>query len=156
MLTKEFVEGISFEIAKQKYYNANKVNAVFDELKSGAVELIDENAALKAELEALKKQLDEIEESREKVGDIMLNAEKSAEKIVSDAKTEAIKIIADAKNEANLTRLEGSTSEGGTGLSEKQMNAVVAINKQLEDLNIMQATQLFKIKRAIMDMAMDK
>ena len=156
MLTKEFVESISFEIAKQKYYNANKVNAVFDELKSGAVELIDENAALKAELDALKKQLDEIEESREKVGDIMLNAEKSAEKIVSDAKTEAIKIIADAKNEANLTKLEGSAAEGGTGLSEKQMNAVVAINKQLEDLNIMQATQLFKIKRAIMDMAMDK
>lgn len=156
MLTKEYVESISFEIAKQKYYNANKVNSVFDELKAGAVELIDENAALKTELEALKKQLDEIEESREKVGDIMLNAEKAAEKIVSDAKTEAIKIIADAKNEANLTKLEGSASEGGTGLSEKQMNAVVAINKQLEDLNIMQATQLFKIKRAIMDMAMDK
>lgn len=156
MLTKEYVESISFEIAKQKYYNANKVNSVFDELKSGAFELIDENAALKAELDALKKQLDEIEESREKVGNIMLNAEKSAEKIVSDAKTEAIKIIADAKNEANLTKLEGSAAEGGTGLSEKQMNAVVAINKQLEDLNIMQATQLFKIKRAIMDMAMDK
>lgn len=156
MLTKEFIEGIGFEIAKQKYYNANKVNAVLDELKAGAIGLIDENAALRAELEELKRKYGELEESRAAVGNIMLNAERSAERMISEAKAEAVKIIAEAKDEANLAKVDGAAAEGGIGLSEKQMNAVLAINKQLEDLNVMHATQLFKIKRAIMEMATEK
>lgn len=155
MLTKEFIEGIGFEIAKQKYYNANKVNAVLDELKAGAIGLIDENAALRAELEELKRKYGELEESRAAVGNIMLNAERSAERMISEAKAEAVKIIAEAKDEANLAKGDAA-AEGGIGLSEKQMNAVLAINKQLEDLNVMHATQLFKIKRAIMEMATEK
>ena len=39
----EFFDGITFDIAKQKYYNANKVDARMAEIKAAFAELIEEN-----------------------------------------------------------------------------------------------------------------
>ena len=49
-ITTEYLDSIRFEIAKQKYYNANKVNAKMEEIKSAVAELITENELLRAEL----------------------------------------------------------------------------------------------------------
>ena len=45
-ITTEYLDSIRFEIAKQKYYNANKVNAKMEEIKSAVAELITENELL--------------------------------------------------------------------------------------------------------------
>ena len=42
-VTMEFFDGITFDIAKQKYYNANKVDARMEEIKAAFAELIEEN-----------------------------------------------------------------------------------------------------------------
>ena len=39
-ITKEYLDSIRFEIAKQKYYNAGKVDAKLDELKQEVLTLL--------------------------------------------------------------------------------------------------------------------
>ena len=46
-ITKEYLDSIRFEIAKQKYYNAGKVDAKLDELKQEVMTLIEENEKLR-------------------------------------------------------------------------------------------------------------
>ena len=49
-LTKEYFDSIQIDLVKRKYYNANKVHAVFDDIQRQAQELIEENEALRAML----------------------------------------------------------------------------------------------------------
>ena len=46
----EYLDSISIDIVKRKYYNANKVNAVFDELREKATALLEENKQLRSAL----------------------------------------------------------------------------------------------------------
>ena len=45
-----YLDSVSIDVVKRKYYNANKVNAVFDELRIMATELQTENEQLRQEL----------------------------------------------------------------------------------------------------------
>ena len=38
-ITTEYLDSIRFEIAKQKYYNANKVNAKMEEIKLSLIHI---------------------------------------------------------------------------------------------------------------------
>ena len=49
-LTKEYFDSIQIDLVKRKYYNANKVHAVFDDIQRQAQELIEENEVLRAML----------------------------------------------------------------------------------------------------------
>ena len=49
-LTKEYFDSIQIAFVKRKYYNANKVHAVFDDIQRQAEELLQENEALRAAL----------------------------------------------------------------------------------------------------------
>ena len=51
-LNQDFFDSIQIDVVKRKYYNANKVNAVFDEIRLQAQELITENESLRAALSA--------------------------------------------------------------------------------------------------------
>lgn len=147
----EFFNGISFDIAKQKYYNANKVDAAMNEIRAAAAELIAENAALKA-------QLTEIGMSKEKVGELMLGAQEKADEIVSRANSQAEEILNAARLEAQSMLLESGAQTGSskTGLSGTQLAAIDKLNKQLDDFNVSQATQIFRIKQALMSIALDE
>ena len=43
----EFLDSVSIDVVKRKYYNANKVNAVFEELREHAAALMQENEQLR-------------------------------------------------------------------------------------------------------------
>lgn len=62
-LDREYFDSISIELVKKKYYNANKVNAVFDEIRDQAIALSEENKALKKQLEGLNSKKAEIGEA---------------------------------------------------------------------------------------------
>ncbi len=49
-LTKDYFDSIQIDIVKRKYYNANKVHAVLDDIQRQAEELIRENERLKSAL----------------------------------------------------------------------------------------------------------
>ncbi len=150
-ITKEYLDGISFDVVKQKYYNANKVNACLEELIAGAKELIDEN-------ERLKSERDEVTAARSEIGDTLLSARKTAASIVAAANDEAQRIRDEANAEAEALRLRADEERcmAKSPLSEKQLSAIEDFNKQLDALNVSHATQVFRLKQAILKIAADE
>ena len=126
-ITTEYLDSISFDIAKQKYYNANKVNAKMEEIKAAVAEL-------------------------------MISTQATAEEMLDKARREAEQIVAEARCRAISIEAERST-EGQTsflGLSQRQLEAIDRLNKQLDDFNVAQATQIFRLKQALVSLATDK
>ena len=150
-ITTEYLDSIRFEIAKQKYYNANKVNAKMEEIKSAVAELITENELLRAELV-------EIGSTKEKIAELMISTQATAEEMLDKARREAEQIVAEARCQAVSIKAErgAGTQDGSDGLIPRQLEAIDRLNKQLDDFNVAQATQIFRIKQALMSLATDK
>ena len=150
-ITREFLDGIAFDTVKQKYYNANKVNACLDELIAGARELLEEN-------ERLKSANAEVEAARAEIGDTLLSAKQIAAAIVREANEEAQRVLDDANEEANrlLISAEEQRCMTKSPLSESQLKAIEAFNAQLDALNVSRATQIFRLKQAILKIAADE
>ena len=181
-VTKEYLDSIHFEIAKQKYYNANKVDARLDELKQEVLELLEENANLRKACEDIESAKDEIgvavinaraqaksavDAAEAQAAELVAKAKVEAAAITADAKTEADKILSDAKFQASLLleQAKGSAAKyapapdtGSTAgsFSLRQLEAIDKINKQLDELNVTHATQIFRLKQALMTMATEK
>lgn len=150
-ITTEYLDSISFEIAKQKYYNANKVNAKMEEIKAAVAELIAENEQLRAELA-------EIGSTKEKIAELMISTQATAEEMLNKAGAEAEQILAEARRQAESLTAEKRFKEqaASLGLSPRQIEAIDKLNKQLDDFNVAQATQIFRIKQALMSIATEK
>ena len=56
----EYFDNIRIDVAKRKYYNVNKVNAVLEELRRLAVDLVEENELQRKELYQLRSELDKL------------------------------------------------------------------------------------------------
>ena len=156
-ITLEYLENLEFEIVKQKYYNANKVNAKLDELKAGVRELIEENEALKNG-QAVKQSAEatqagnELIDSAQQIANATINdAQAKADRILGAAQSEAKRIM----DEARAQSRSAATAEAGV-LSEAQLDAIDELNNQLDSLNTSQATQIFKLKQQLMNLAIGK
>lgn len=151
-VTMEFFDGITFDIAKQKYYNANKVDARMEEIKAAFAELIEEN-------NELRRQINDIGLSKERVAELIMGAQAKADEMIKDANAKAEEIINKAKLDADGIVVSRKASDGGEktlGLTQNQLAAIDKLNKQLDDFNVAQATQIFRIKQALMGIALDK
>lgn len=148
-VTMDFFNDISFEIAKQKYYNANKVDAKMAEIKAAVQELLSENERLRAEL-------DEIGTSRERMAQLVVSAQERAEKIEQEAKQQAREIVENARTEAESLPSAEKAPARAAGLSAAQLEAIDRLNKQLDDFNLAQATQIFRIKQSLMSLAIEE
>lgn len=179
-ITKEYLNSIRFEIAKQKYYNAGKVDAKLDELKQEVLTLLDENVKLRKAAEDVKSAKDEIggavinaqaqakstvEQAEAQAALLISKAKADAEALKSSAQAEADKILADAKFQASLLleqakgsaeKLAATAQPSSDGFSLRQLEAIDKINKQLDELNVTHATQVFRLKQALMTMATEK
>lgn len=89
-LDQAYFDAISIDLVKRKYYNANKVEAVLEDIRRQALLLNRENELLGRQLYALHGQKDEI-------GDALLSAKTIAQQIIADAQTQAEKILGEAK-----------------------------------------------------------
>ena len=151
-VTMEFFDGITFDIAKQKYYNANKVDARLAEIKAAFAELIEEN-------NELRRQINDVGLSKERVAELIMGAQAKADEMIKDANAKAEEIINKAKLDADGIVVSRKASDGGEktlGLTQNQLAAIDKLNKQLDDFNVAQATQIFRIKQALMGIALDK
>lgn len=181
-ITKEYLDSIRFDIAKQKYYNAGKVDSRLDELKHEVLELLEENAKLRKACEDVKSAKDEIgvavlnaqaqakstvEEAEAQAAELIRKAKDEAAAISADARVEADKILSDAKFQASLLleQAKGSAAKNAPvadsgktaeSFSLRQLEAIDKINKQLDELNVTHATQIFRLKQALMTMATEK
>ena len=151
-VTMEFFDGITFDIAKQKYYNANKVDARMEEIKAAFAELIEEN-------NELRRQINDVGLSKERVAELIMGAQAKADEMIKDANAKAEEIINKAKLDADGIVVSRKASDGGEktlGLTQNQLAAIDKLNKQLDDFNVAQATQIFRIKQALMGIALDR
>ncbi len=150
-VTMDFFDTISFDIAKQKYYNANKVDARMEEIKAAFAELIEENAEL-------RRQLEDVSLSKTRVAELIMGAQEKADEMIRQAEAEAEEIIKKARLDADgiVISREAEAGAGVLGLTQNQLAAIDKLNKQLDDFNVAQATQIFRIKQALMSIALDK
>lgn len=91
-LDQAYFDAINIDLVKKKYYNANKVEAVLEDIRRQALLLNRENELLGRQLYALHGQKDEI-------GDTLLSAKTIAQQIIADAQSQADKLLADARRQ---------------------------------------------------------
>ena len=77
-LDQAYFDAIDIEIVKKKYYNANKVEAVFEDIRRRARELTEENERMRRQLALLTGQKDEI-------GETLLSAKSIAQNMLREA-----------------------------------------------------------------------
>ena len=92
-LNKEYFDAINIDVVKKKYYNANKVNAVLEDIRTQAEAMCSENVSMKAQLEAINGRKSEI-------SDAVLSAQGIYREIVEKAALRAEAIIKDAERKA--------------------------------------------------------
>ena len=89
-LNKEYFDSIYIDVVKKKYYNANKVEAVFSDIKQQALAMYEEN-------KVMKEQLSSINDSKHEIVDAVLSAKAVCKEMLEKARAEAAEIVADAE-----------------------------------------------------------
>ena len=106
----DYFDRINIDVAKRKYYNVNKVNSVLKDLRSLAVELVDQNERQRQELVQLRAELErktaDGEQSRELLcsmqglyRDTLEKAHSRADGIVQEAEMQRDRLAKETKAE---------------------------------------------------------
>lgn len=91
-LDKEYFDAIDINIVRKKYYNANKVNALLEDIRRQAEAMEEENRRLRA-------QIADMGLGKSEIGDTLLTAQAAARDIVAKAKIQAARIVAEAQQQ---------------------------------------------------------
>lgn len=89
-LDAKYFDSIYIEVVKKKYYNAGKVQAVFEDIRKRAEKLNEEN-------EQLRSQVAELNGRKAELGDALLSAQSIYQEIVERAKKRAAEIVGEAE-----------------------------------------------------------
>lgn len=89
-LDQAYFDAIHIDVVKKKYYNANKVEAVLEDIRRQAQELTAENARLM-----------QLSGQKNEIVDTLLSAKTIAQQILQEARAEADRILAEAREEAD-------------------------------------------------------
>ena len=98
-LDAAYFDSIYIEVVKRKYYDAAKVQAVFEDIRRRAEELNEENARLRRELE-------QHNERRVELGDALLSAQSVYQDVVDKARVRADAITAEAEKRSQALLAE--------------------------------------------------
>ncbi|PWM14072.1 MAG: hypothetical protein DBX49_07140 [Clostridia bacterium] len=134
-LNQEYFDAIHIDVVKKKYYNANKVEAVFSDIRRQAEALYAENESMKAQLAAMNGKKFEI-------GDAVLSAQAIYREIVDKARARAAEIIAQAERQRDEAeeeirqRQESAVQRVETcyaRIKEQHMACIEAINSEWQE-----------------------
>ena len=124
-LTKEYFDSIQIDLVKRKYYNANKVHAVFDDIQRQAEELLQENEALRAALNEREQKDSQAEKELEQLQQVYRETlERGRQR--SDALIR--------ETEETLRRQQTEANEA-TEMASRLMTETVSMLKQREEEN---------------------
>ena len=103
-LDRQYFDAIEIETVRNKFYYANRVNAVLEDIRAQAVALNEENErlrtqalALNEENERLRVQAKELEDRRAELSEALLSAQTAARQIVERAQRKADDILREAE-----------------------------------------------------------
>ena len=92
-LDKAYFDAIHIDVVKKKYYNANKVEAVFADIRRQA-------EAMEAECAAMRAQLSVLDDKKFEIGDAVISAQQIYKEILDKANARADEIVAEAEQRA--------------------------------------------------------
>ena len=104
-LDEAYFDAIHIDVVKRKYYNANKVEAVFADIRRQALELTAENERLRA-------QLGQLDGRKEEIGDAVISAQMLYREILNKANARAEQILAQADEQARQTLSQAEDQAG--------------------------------------------
>ena len=134
-LDKEYFDAIHFKVAKKKYYNARKVDAVLEDIRSQAEALIAEN-------ERMQQALSSLAERRVELGDAVLSAQGVYKSIVDAANAQGAEIVAEAQRRAAeiVEETQRQQDEGVrrvercfTSMKRQHKSAIEELNKEWQE-----------------------
>lgn len=134
-LDREYFDAINIDLVKKKYYNANKVNAVLEDIRTQALAMTEELDTARAQLAALNGQKAEISEA-------VMSAQHIYREIVEKANKRAADIVAEAerkraaieKNNARLEEYAVKRVESCFAMAREQhLAAIEAINSEWQE-----------------------
>lgn len=134
-LNKEYFDAIHIDVVKKKYYNANKVEAVFRDIRTQA-------EALTAENEELRAQLEQLNGKKAEIGEAVISAQNIYRGIVGKANARADEIIASAREERRAIIQESHRQQEYAvakvekcyaRMKEQHMAAIEAINAEWQE-----------------------
>ena len=134
-LNKDYFDAIHIDVVKKKYYNANKVEAVFRDIRAQAEALTEENERLRAQLEQFNGKKAEIGEAvlsaQTIYRDIVSKANARAEEIIAAAEQEKQDIIAETQRQQEyaVSRVEKCYAR----MKEQHMACIEAINGEWQE-----------------------
>ena len=126
-LDQEYFDSIHIDIVKKKYYNANKVEAVFADIRKQAQELMEENARLREQLQGVGNRKAEL-------GEAVFSAQELYRDIIEKANRRAAAIVAEA---------------------EQKRLAIDGENQRQQDYSVQKVEQCFDRVRRQQQAAMD-
>ncbi len=126
-LDREYFDSIHIDIVKKKYYNANKVEAVFADIRKQAQELMEENARLREQLQGVGSRKAEL-------GEAVFSAQELYRDIIEKANRRATAIVAEA---------------------EQKRLAIDGENQRQQDYSVQKVEQCFDRVRRQQQAAMD-
>ena len=141
MLNNEYFDSINIEIAKKKYYNAGKVDALLADIRRQAADMLAENEQLRAKLSEISKGRDDISETllsaRSFSRSITADAEQRAADIIAEAEKRAAEIIVEAEQQAaEISESNRSTEDYAIGCVRESYDALrESLQQQLELVN---------------------
>ena len=89
-LDQAFFDGISLVVHKNKYYNAERVDALLEDIRRQALKMNSDN-------EILRRQLFSLVGQKTEIGETLLSAKAIAQQIIQDAEDQAAKTLAEAE-----------------------------------------------------------
>lgn len=133
-LDQGYFDAINIEVAKKKYYNANKVEAVLLDIRREAEAMNAENARLREQLEQLSGE-------KRAIGDVLISARAVARQIIADANERADTILREAEAKRDTILADAQTQENKAvsavqstfeRLKERQMEIVEQLNAEYQ------------------------
>ena len=136
-LDAEYFDSIYIDVVKKKYYNAGKVQAVFEDIRRQA-------EALNAENESLRRQLASVNDRRVELGDALLSAQAVYQDVVERAKARAAEITDAAQRQAAAT-LEDAQRKSEAMLAESRRREEGAVRRVETAFNRMRELHMASI-----------
>ena len=136
-LDAEYFDLIYIDVVKKKYYNAGKVQAVFEDIRRQA-------EALNAENESLRRQLASVNDRRVELGDALLSAQAVYQDVVERAKARAAEITDAAQRQAAAT-LEDAQRKSEAMLAESRRREDGAVRRVETAFNRMKELHMASI-----------
>lgn len=127
----DYFDSINIDVAKRKYYNVNKVNAVLSDLRDLAAELVEENERQRRELYQLRSELDQSKANDGQSREMLATMQELYRETLTKAHDRADGIVRDA--EAHSEKLRQEAEQQGKAAAEQLMDCFQMLQNREEE-----------------------